>query len=52
MSSYFPLNWIIIGFSLKDAHLSDIFIPQKRNVREDVNELAKRSFFSKYEIYR
>ena len=35
----------IVGFSLKDAQLPDIFIPRKSNVREAVNKLAKRFFF-------
>ena len=42
MSSNFPSD----GFTvLKDAQLVDIFIPQKRSVRQSVKKLAKRSFF-------
>ena len=45
MSSNFPSDGFTVGFSLKDAQLVDIFIPQKRSVRQSVKKLAKRSFF-------
>ena len=45
MSNNFPSDGIIVGFSLKDAQLVDIFIPRKRSVRKSVNKLAKRYFF-------
>ena len=44
MSSNFPSDGIIVGFSLKDAQLVDIFIPQKRSVRQSVNRVAKRFY--------